>query len=275
MAFPGLLKKIKRTQPDLIHAHYGYSGLLSTLQWKVPVIITFHGSDINYYPNRFLTRIAVRLSAYSIFVSEILARKASAKNNYMVIPCGIDLNEFFPIPKSEARQKMDIQEKEIVILFSSNSGNAVKNYPLAAAAVEIHNQNNQDLTPAVLMELSGYTPKQVNLLLNGCDMSLMTSRTEGSPNFIKEAMACNRPIVSVDVGDVRELTIGISGCFIVHKDPIDIADKIKQALKYKQSLGARQRLIDRGLEINETGKKIVAVYEHVLILNQKSEIINY
>ena len=46
-ALPGLKSKIRKFKPDIIHAHYGLSGLFANLQRKVPVITTFHGSDIN------------------------------------------------------------------------------------------------------------------------------------------------------------------------------------------------------------------------------------
>jgi glycosyltransferase involved in cell wall biosynthesis len=83
-------------------------------------------------------------------------------------------------------------------------------------------------------------------------------------------MACNRPIVSTDVGDVKSLIQDIPGCFIAENNPTDVADKIRQVLHFEHSVGARQRIIDRGLEINETAGKILRVYEQVLQSRKKS-----
>lgn len=284
-AYPVLLKEIKQTQPDIIHAHYGFSGLLAVLQRKIPVITTFHGSDINYSRSRYISKMAIRGSAFSLFVSTELAQKANARKKYAVIPCGIDLQIFYPLPKEEARLQTGLNPDQTIILFSSSSGNAVKNHPLALAAIHLlnssHNrflsevesrpvapsQSRQGIKsphPFTLLELKGYLPHEVNLLLNACDVALLTSKTEGSPNFIKEAMACNRPIVSTDAGDVRSLMEGLPGCFIADNNLEDVADKIWQALQFDHSMGALQRIIDRGMEIQETARKIIGMYEQVL-----------
>jgi len=262
--FSKLNNRIIHFKPDLIHAHYGLSGLLAVLQRSIPVITTFHGSDINYSKIRLLSKIAKRLSAWSLFISAELANRAGAKKSFSIIPCGIDLHTFYPSDKSEARRKLGLKLEDIIVLFSGSFNNTVKNYPLAKAAIHYLNSYISLTSPISIVELNGYSPEQVGHLLNACDIALLTSFSEGSPNFIKEAMACNRPIVSTDVGDVKELMEGIPGCFIAKNNPEDIADKIRQALVYNHSIGARQRIIDRGLEINETARKIVAVYEQVL-----------
>lgn len=264
---PGLIRQIDDFSPDLIHAHYGLSGLLANLQRKIPVITTFHGSDINYSRVRLLSKIAMRSSASSIFVSPQLAGLAGASEKFSIIPCGIDLNIFYPVDKSEARQKLGFAQDDHLVLFSGSFHLKVKNYPLAFAAINLINpinQNNPFLSPVKLIELKGYSHEEVNLLLNACDMVLLTSITEGSPNIIKEALACNRPVVSNDVGDIRDLIGPVRGCFIANSDPADIAGKILKALEFENSENGRQRIIDLGLEINETAGKIVRVYEDVL-----------
>jgi len=259
-----LNRKIRSFQPDLIHAHYGLSGLLSVLQNKIPVIITLHGSDLNLPWVRLLSKMAIKHAAWSIFVSQRLANLTGKKDYYSIIPCGIDLQTFFPVDKSEARQKTGFAQEDKLVLFSGSFTTGVKNFPLANDSVTHLNNNNPTIFPVKLIELKGYSRDEVNLLINAADVILLTSLWEGSPNVIKEAMACNRPVVSTDVGDVRTLTEGIPGCFIAQSNPADVADKIRQALQYEHSIGARQRIIDRGLEINETARKIVRVYEEVL-----------
>jgi glycosyltransferase involved in cell wall biosynthesis len=265
-----LKNQIIRFKPDLIHAHYGLSGLLAVLLRRVPVITSFHGSDINYLKNRLLSKIAKVLSAWSIYISAELGHQAGARKSFSIIPCGVDLSTFYPFEKSEARQKMGLKLEDKIVLFSGSFNNTVKNYPLAKDSLRYLNCCDTGTPPITIIELKGYSPDQVGLLLNACDLALLTSFSEGSPNFIKEAMACNRPIVSTDVGDVKELIEGLPGCFIAKNNPEDLADKISQALDYNHSVGARQRIIDRGLEINEIARKIVAVYEQVLHKKSKN-----
>jgi teichuronic acid biosynthesis glycosyltransferase TuaC len=66
-------------------------------------------------------------------------------------------------------------------------------------------------------------------LLNAADLLLLTSLTEGSPQVIKEAMACNCPIVATDVGDIREIIGYTDGCYITTFKPSDVAVKIQAA----------------------------------------------
>ena len=76
---------------------------------------------------------------------------------------------------------------------------------------------------------------------------ILTSFSEGSPQIIKESMACNCPIVSTDVGDVRDVIGETEGCYICSYDPKDVADKIKLALTYSEEKGrtnGRKRIIE-------------------------------
>ena len=75
---PNLNKIIKINSYDLVHAHYGFSGMLAVLQTKCPVIISFIG-EMNFPILRIISRIALRFSAYNIFVSEELKIKSKIK----------------------------------------------------------------------------------------------------------------------------------------------------------------------------------------------------
>ena len=102
------------------------------------------------------------------------------------------------------------------------------------------------------------------LYLNASDLLLSTSLWEGSPNVIKEAMACNCPIVTTNVGDVKWLLDGVEGCLITTNDPKDVADKIKKALNFKGRTKGRDKLISLGLDSEHIAKKIIKVYEEVI-----------
>ena len=255
----GIKKKIREFQPDLIHAHYGLSGLCANLQRKVPVVTTFHGSDIHSGGWILkLSQLAMRLSAYNIFVStKMLEMSGYKKNNACVQSCGLDLNIIKEIPREQAREKLGFDKKQKLGLFSGSFDNAIKNYHLAKTAIEI-------IPDVELLELKGYTRTEVNLLMNSCDFQLTTSHRESGPLVVKEAMACGTPVVSVDVGDVKDIIGNTDGCFIAKRTPDDLAEKIRMALAFKGKTQGRQRIIDLGLSNDLVAKRLVEIYEEVI-----------
>ena len=251
-----LLLKINEFMPDLIHAHYGLSGLLANLQRKIPVITTYHGSDINNAKILPLSRLNMILSVHNIFVSEKNRLKSNQTRNQSLIPCGVDTNLFKPQDKAKARKIFDLNEDKKYILFAGAFANSVKNSALAKSAVSLLNN-------IFLIELQGYSREEVGLLLNAVDVVLLTSFTEGSPQIIKEAMACNCPIVSVAVGDVENTIGGTTGCFISTYEPTDIANKLKQALEYEKRTDGRERILALGLDRETVAKQILSVYKQL------------
>lgn len=232
------LKKQLQDQPyHAIHAHVAMSGLLANLQRRVPVITTFHGSDINEPALRAVSGLVELLSNRTIYVSPLLAGKAVLKQpkKRAVIPCGVDFDLFRPRPKQDCRAQLGLLRHKQYVLFSSGFNNPVKNYPLAKAALE---QLQDD--SAELLELKNYTRQEVALLFSAVDVALMTSHSEGSPQFIKEALACNCPVVSTDVGDVRLMMGNIPGCYLTSYDPTDVAEKIRQVLTNTVSITSRE-----------------------------------
>jgi teichuronic acid biosynthesis glycosyltransferase TuaC len=150
----GFQKSIVDFKPDLIHAHYGLSGLFANMQRTIPVVTTFHGSDVNEKPLRILSFCAMLLSGYSIFVSNELAGLMNFKRRYSVISCSVDTDLFFPVSKSESRNKLNIPVDKKIVLFSSSSVHHIKNYPLAQAAIA-------QLDNVQLVELEGYSREQL------------------------------------------------------------------------------------------------------------------
>jgi len=250
----GLLQKINDFQPDIIHAHYGLSGLLANLQRHVPVVTTYHGSDINKPKVLWFSKWTIRLSRFNIFVSQKNINTAKPKEDFALIPCGVNFDVFKPLNKIECRWKMGFSEDEKLVLFSSNFDNQVKNPQLAKEVIK--------LLPGVkLLELKDYTREQVCLLMNAVDAVLMTSHTEGSPQFIKEAMACNCPIVSVDVGDVKEVVGDTKGCFVCSRSEKDIADALKHIFDINKRTLGRDKILkfDNQLVV----KKLIDIYKNI------------
>lgn len=265
-AYCKLYRKIIDFNPDIIHAHYGLCGLLCVLQRRIPVVVTYHGSDINN-PNVFRwSKIAMLLSHWNIFVSNNGILKVRAKcHNYSLLPCGIPLTDEQCTAKTDARHMMRLDPSAKIILFAGAFDNPIKDVLLAQKAINILCKNGEHIQ---LLELKGYTRTQVNLLLCAADVFLMTSKMEGSPQVIKEAMACGCPIVSVNVGDVAERIGEIDGCYITPtRTAEDIASCIVKALSFDGRTKGRQYVIDEGLDNRCVAKKLLDIYITILKKN--------
>ena len=262
-AFPALKRKIAEYKPDVIHAHYGLCGLLANLQRKVPVVTTYHGSDINEKLPRVFSKAAMVLSRWNIFVSRRTMTLARPRKCYTLLPCGINLTDLQLTERQAARTAMHLSHDKRYVLFAGAFDNHVKNAPLAKAAVaELIEENNSIVE---LLELRGYTREQVTLLMCAADAFLLTSFTEGSPQVIKEAMACGCPIVSVDVGDVCERTEGVDGCFVSKsRQPQELAILLGKALSFRGRTNGPDKIIADGLDNKHVAQRIVEIYENIV-----------
>ena len=269
-----LRREIKRIKPDVIHAHFGLTGLmagLAAIGTKVPVAVTYHGCDINDKKLRPFSRIAMRLAAWNIFVSKrqmINAygseRKAAKAKRSSIIPCGINIDQFDEkfVDNAWFDSKFGKGDK---VLFAGSFSSYVKNPELAKAAMnELTSERMNDVE---LVELKGYTREEVVTLMHRCKALLLTSIREGSPQVIKEAMACGCPIVAADVGDVAERLHDLEGCYVV---PVDdrllmldmLAEALKKAIAFGKTKG-RKRLIVDGLDNEQIAGKLIDIYEKI------------
>ena len=255
--YKGLKRIIQDYKPDVIHAHYGLSGLLATLQRRVPVVTTFHGSDINNPKVLPFSKIAMRLSAFTIFVSQKNVDIARPTKKFALLPCGVNSDNFTEVPIGEARLKLQLEDTKKYVLFAGSFSNRVKNPELAQKAIALLNN-------VELIELKGYSRADVNYLMHAVDVALMTSHTEGSPQFVKEVMACGCPLVSVDVGDIKEVTAGVEGCYIVSREAEEIAEKLQIALNFMGRTHGRERIMELGLENRKVAETIVAIYKKIV-----------
>lgn len=252
-----MMRKISDFRPDIIHAHYGLSGLLANMQRKVPVITTFHGSDINLKQVRWLSRISMKLSTHSVFVSKKMVDLVHPSTSYSIIPCGVDTSRFSPMDRNIARKKMGWNYTKKMILFAGAFQNHVKNYPLAHEAICLIDDEVD------LVELKGYDRNTVNLLLNACDLVLLTSIREGSPQIIKEAMACGRPVVCTDVGDIKSLSVGVNGHYITSFTATDVVYNIQQALAYEEQYSrtnGREHILNLQLDLSSIAVRLNELY---------------
>ena len=252
-----LIRLIKTNTYDIIHAHYGLSGLLATFQSHVPVIITFHGSDVNLNrTNFYLSFVASRLSDANIFVHKSLSKKLSLSSNQTeIIPCGVNLNLFKPIDKLASRDRLGLDHNYYYVLFSSSFNNKIKNASLAKLALS----NFENI---ILLEMKGYSREEVHLLMNAVDILIVTSHSETGPLVVKEALACNCPIISTDVGDVKELVNSTRNCYIVEYDAKHIEQRIRDILSSNKKSDGRAAV--KHLSLEKVAKDVYSIYKRVV-----------
>lgn len=254
---PALKRKIKEYKPDLIHAHYGLSGLLATLQRKIPVVVTYHGSDIHSGGLiQKLSKLAMKRSVYNIIVAQHLKDMVGEVNNCSIIPCGVDDKTFYPMSMCDARKRLGWSDSKRYVLFAGAFDREVKNPQLAKAAVA-------SIDNCELIELKGYTRQQVNILLNAVDCLLMTSNNEGSPQIIKEAMCCGTPIVSVYVGDVVDVCGGIEGVYMCKPNTSELKNAVISSFGFQKKTAGPHLVKQKRLSLDKVGEMILEIYKAV------------
>ena len=243
---------------DLVHAHYGLTGVVALGQRNVPTIVTFHGSDTGTIPwQGWLSWFVARLTT-PVFVSRDGARRLGC-SNAVVIPAGVDVDLFQWRPAAEARRSLGWPEHGRLVLLPGARANPRKGAPLFDLTVRELRRRVPDVAP---VSLEGFRRDQAADVMNAVDVTLMTSDFEGSPVSIKESLACMTPVVSVPVGDVPELLEGLPGCAVAPRDPTALAEAVLAAFDTGGDPALRRRA--ERLARHRIAERTVAVYESVL-----------
>ena len=262
--------RLRHGSYDLVHAQFGQSGL-TALPTRVPLVVTFRGDDLEgiigeggrYIPSgwllRMLSRNVARRANAAIVVSEHMKQHLPLSVEAQVLPSGIDLELFRPEPQHLARGRLGLPADRKLVLFVGNPNLARKRFGLAQNAVGIVNRS----IPTELIAGWGRTHQEIVSLMNACDALLFTSMQEGSPNAVKEALACNLPVVSVKVGDVPLRLKGIAGCELC---PDDGAETIAGALErvLRQGTRTQSRAAVQDLDERLLTERLIEIYRSVL-----------
>lgn len=266
-----LRQSVASFRPDLIHAQYGtVTACLAGLMTMVPLVITFRGSDLNPAPSdpwlrsavrRGFSQYAARKAVRMICVSQELKRRLWwGRDRALVLPSGVDTEVFYPRAQSEARAELGWGATERIVLFNAGLSPAVKRLDLAQAAVR---KAERLCGPIRLMLLDGMVPQaMVATMMNGADCLLLTSDWEGSPTIVQEAMACNLPVLSVDVGDVRERLAAVTPSGIVGRDPAAMARALAELLARPARSNGRDFIT--AVDQHHIARQTLAVYHEAL-----------
>ncbi len=201
---------------DLIHAHIAYVGMVARMQWKVPVVVTYPGSDL---------------------LGLVKPQGKKALMSPLVV---------------EAPDKK-------YLLFAANPQIAVKRFPLAKAAADELKKRDPSIE---LLVVHKEPQDRLVLFLNACDALVFPSYQEGSPNVVKQAMACNLPMVATDVGDIREVIGNTKGCHVCKPEVEDFVRRLSEILSHGQRTQGREQV--QHLAGPSIAQRIISVYEQVL-----------
>ena len=264
-----------RSHPyDLVHVMYGGVMAEQVTSFRLrPTVVSFCGSDLLGEPCNGVFRKLC--AAWGVRASLRAARQADGivvkSQNLLealpvrtrvkarVIPNGVDLETFREMNREECRRRLGLPFKTFLALFPANSGDLVKRPELAESSVKRLRELGVE---AELIRLENVPHCEVPSLLNACDVLLLTSLHEGSPNVVKEALACNIPIVSVEVGDVSERISGVEGCYICKAGPEELAAHLRRVFEGPRRINGRTSVVD--LTLDCVARRLHQFYGEVL-----------
>ena len=253
-------KLCNKEKYDLIHAHYSLSAFIASLAGNFPVVTSLLGSDV--YKSklaRYITRLFYLFRWNKTIVKTSHMKIALRMDNAVIIPNGVNTERFIPISKEIARKKIGFPLSKKLIVFIADITRHEKNYALAFAAVKYLGGKNIELLP-----VNNVPNEMIPFFLNAADALLLTSKREGSVNVIKEAMACNVPIVATDVGDVKNNTKDLPGCFICDPTTGSLSKGILNALQVGPLTLSRERIFELKLDSDSVAKRIIDIYREVI-----------
>ena len=245
---------------DIIHAHYGLCGLIAALKSKGNLVVSLMGSDVlnsSKFLLSFYQLIAKKKWNAIIFKSHEMSNYLSCPNNY-VIPNGVDMDFYKQISTEDAKIKLKLELSTSYILFVGDPNRAEKNFELAKKSTE----NLKDFNIKLLVA-NDVPKKEMPYYYNASNALLVTSIYEGSMNAIKEAMSCNIPILSTNVGDAHENLLNLNWCEIIPYDSKIIQKKIISLCKEHKRTSGREKLLDLKLDQTSINHKIHDVYVNI------------
>lgn len=254
-----LRKKIRVEKPDIVHAHYSVCGVVAffaTLGSRTKVVVSILGS----FPKKNFKLFWVRFFGRHLWDKTITKSERTARQlglDVDIVPNGVRMDQFDIIDYEKARGMVGFSPDKKYVIWCSHPQRVEKRYPLAQTAVALVNDPNVELVPVF-----DKPHDEVVKYMCAADLLLLTSVSEGSPNVIKESMACNCPIVTTDVGDVRWVLNGVEGAYVTDSDdPQSLHEAVKKALAFGRRTEGRKRICDLELTTKAVAKKIHNIYD--------------
>lgn len=259
-----LKRHLKQNSYDIVHCHHALSAITLFLSGykNNNVVISFQNDPVNELGTKVFKWLKKK-STIQIFKNN--SQYVNNKTGYY-LPNGVNINYFRPMKKKEACKKLGLDyENKYILFISSNFIRKQKRYDRFLKVIKLLKENYGCDNIKELV-LTNTKRELMPFYYNVADVHLLTSDFEGSPNSVKECMACNTSVVSTDVGNVRELLDGVQGSFVAEtKDGgSELAELIDKALNSKEYNNGRDKIIKLGLDINSVAENLKSIYTIVL-----------
>ncbi|TMQ01477.1 MAG: glycosyltransferase family 4 protein [Verrucomicrobia bacterium] len=251
-------KRTRGAKYDVVHAHYGVTGVAAVFRSHTPLVVTLHGSDaLLGRIEPAISRWVCRRADATIAVSGKIAARIPGE----IIPCGVDLNTFEPKDRARARKRLGLSGRKRYVLFPFSPARTVKRFDLASGAV---NRLAADGLDVELLTVSKVPNTEMPWYYSAADAMILCSDSEGSPTAVKEALACNLPVISTDVGDVAEIVQGIAGVQICRQTSEALAEGLKKVLAPPAGFVFESRPAMRRYSQERIIQAIVQVYRRAI-----------
>jgi glycosyltransferase involved in cell wall biosynthesis len=253
----------RRRSFDIVHVHYGLWSLVPVLnkyftRKKFKIVITYHGSDINKGYERKISLLGALFSSCNILVSDKMLK--FFHGNSQVLPCGINVN--VKLNRRECtRKKYGWHGNDFVVLFTSAFDREIKDPAFAFEVINNFARTTQ--CNVKFIELKGYTREQVTCLMQAADVLMMCSKSEGSPQVIKEAILNSLPVIANDVGDVGNICEGVDCCYIIQKDMQEYINCLQMVSRQMLRIKNRKPVIEK-FDNDKITQKLYHVYTGLL-----------
>ncbi len=262
-----------------------------------PKVVTMHGShadSVRMSKGSAVGRLYDEIEAYALrktdsiicisqeTLSRLKAKYPKLTNRMHLVYAGIDTDLFKPIPKREARRKLNLREDGKIILYAGRLVNEKRVDIILKAYKEIENGSTEasliitgegqqkphlralasDLK-LVRITFRPVAPKsELPLLLCAADLTVIASKKEGLPTIAMESLACGTPVVSTPVGIVPEIIKdGVNGHIVT--DISNLARIIGKALATSSNMSKNCPESVRRFSWDIVVKEVMAVYNEV------------
>ena len=248
---------------DLIHCHHSYSAIVFLFSGAIigNKCLMSYQSDPEKESGRFIFKIL-----HSSF-DRIILKNKSKEIKYpktIYLPNGVNTDFFKPMDKISCKMKLGLDvNKRYIVFMDSYNRRPFKRIDRFRATVRILKEK-YSLSDLETLVLTNTERDLIPVYLSAADVHLLTSDFEGSPNSIKECLACNIPVVSTPVGNVAELISGVEGSYVSGSfNPEELAELTFKTLQ-RNHYSSRNSIMEKGLDIKVVGKKLLNIYKDLI-----------
>lgn len=257
-------KMLKKNHYDVIHCHHSISGLILLLAggtFRNKCVLSYQNDPTREFGGKMLYRLL-----YAAFDRVIIKNTSPylRKKKVVYLPNGTNSEFFRPMDKDACKQKLGWDKyKHYILYMDSNAGTRTqKRYDRYEEVMRLVQGQVDGVTSIVLTN----TPREeIPTYMNACDLHLMTSDFEGSPNSVKECLCCNTPVVCTPVGNVPDMMGDIPGCYVAKGFTAEeLANDVVKVLNSKEPFKGREQFLAKGYGIEMVAKKLKKLYESII-----------